>query len=268
MRRPMVAATVASLAAMVVLPGCGSDDGQLDTSEPWDMVWFSDSSGFFVADQWADRIEGELGVEVRVHDYAKGSLSAVEVLDSLDGNDDGSYSRLGDLRDEVAEAEVIVIYGNPVESGETSDIEICVSTDTTPREPPIHFSEADFAPYRQVLTSIYDIVEELRGDQATIVRAIDLYVPVIADWRVAGIDAECTAAWETWSQTIQNTAAEYGVLTVSMFDEFNGADHSEDPREKGFIISDGEHTTPAGQAAMVEALDSAGYDVSTLGSEG
>ena len=161
-----------------------------------------------------------------------------------------------------------MIYGNPVESGETSDIGICVSTDTTPREPPTHYSEADFAPYRQVLRSIYDIVEELRGDQATIVRAIDLYVPVIADWRAAGIDTECTAAWETWSQTIRDTAAEYGVLTVSMFDEFNGADHSEDPREKGFIISDGEHTTPAGQAAMVEALDSAGYDVSTLGSEG
>ncbi len=254
-------------ALLVIVGGCASAT-TLDTSEPWDLVWFSDSGGFFVADQWADRIEEELGVEVRVHDHAAGGLRAIEVLDSLDGIDDGSHSRLGDLRDEVAEAEVVVIYGNPNESGETSDIGICVSTDTTPREPPTQYSDADFEPYRQVLRSIYDIVVELRGDQPTIVRAIDLYVPVIADWRAAGIDAECTAAWETWSQTIRDTADEYGVLTVSMFDEFNGEDHSEDPREKGFITSDGEHTMPAGQAAMVKALDSAGYGISTLGSEG
>ena len=45
-----------------------------------------------------------------------------------------------------------------------------------------------------------------------------------------------------------------------MLDAFNGADHSEDPREKGFISADKMHTTDEGKAAMVEALHALGYD--------
>lgn len=46
----------------------------------------------------------------------------------------------------------------------------------------------------------------------------------------------------------------------TMYDAFNGPDHSEDPREKGYIGSDGAHTSPAGREAMVAALHIAGYE--------
>lgn len=262
MRRSVV--LLGAVLALVAFGGGCADEATLDTTGPWDLVWFSDSSGWFVADQWANRIEEDLGVEVRVHDHAEGGLSLVEVLDSLDGEDDGSHSRLPDLREEVANAEIVVVYGNPVDSGATTDIETCVSTDTTPRQGPTHYSEADWDPYREILDSIFETVVDLRGDQPTIVRAIDLYVPVIADWRDAGILNECTQAWEMWSQVIQDTASAYGIETVSMFNTFNGADHTEDPREKGYIGSDGEHTLPVGQSAMVEALHARGYTPSIL----
>jgi hypothetical protein len=63
-----------------------------------------------------------------------------------------------------------------------------------------------------------------------------------------------------WSETIHETATEYGVLTASMYDAFNGVDHDEDPRAKGYIGSDGQHTLPAGQVAQVETLDALGYE--------
>lgn len=89
---------------------------------------------------------------------------------------------------------------------------------------------------------------------------MDMYNPLIADWREAGIEAECMAAWEVFAQTIRDAAAEYDVPTASMLDASNGADHSEDPREKGFISSDKMHTTVEGKAVMVEALHALGYD--------
>ncbi len=68
------------------------------------------------------------------------------------------------------------------------------------------------------------------------------------------------AAWEAFSQAIREAAAEFGVPTASMFDAFNGPNHDEDPREKGFIGSDKQHTTDEGKAAMVEVLHALGYD--------
>jgi hypothetical protein len=224
-----------------------------ETSEPWDLVWFSDSTGWGIADLWGERIAEELGVEVRVHDYATGNLTASLVRTWIEA--EGS-----ERRESLAGAEVIVIFGNPIGSGATSDIDRCVSTSTAPRDPPQHYTAEDFLPYRDLLVSIYETVFDLRQGQPTIVRAIDMYNPVIADHREAGIEAECTAAWEAFSQTIREAAAEFGVPTASMFDAFNGPNHDEDPREKGFIGPDKQHTTDEGKAAMVEVLHALGYD--------
>jgi hypothetical protein len=242
---------------LVAVSGCsGGAAGEMDTSEPWDLVWFSDSTGFGLAELWGERIEQELGVEVRVHDKSAGGLAAATVLGWIDEGD----SSLPVLRETLAEAEVVVVFGNPRQSGYTADEETCVSTSPFPRDPPVHYTAEDWAPYRDVLSSIYEVVFDLRDGQPTVVRAMDMYNATIADWREAGIEAECMAAWEVFAQTIRDAAADYDVPTASMLDAFNGADHSEDPRDKGFISADKMHTTGEGKAAMVEALHALGYD--------
>jgi hypothetical protein len=248
-----IEATVVTTEASVEPTEAAEETSSTETSEPWDLVWFSDSTGWGVADLWAERLAEELGVEVRVHDYAAGNLSAGLIRTWIET--EGSVHR-----ESVAEAEVIVIFGNPIGSGATSDIGTCVSTSTAPRDPPQHYTAGDFLPYRDVLVSIWETVFDLRKGQPTIFRAIDMYNPVIADHREAGIEAECIAAWEAFSQTIREAAAEFGVPTASMFDAFNGPNHDEDPREKGFIGSDKQHTTDQGKAAMVEVLHGLGYD--------
>ncbi|NNF68189.1 MAG: hypothetical protein HKN01_00325, partial [Acidimicrobiia bacterium] len=67
-----------------------------DISEPWDLVWFSDSTGWGVADLWGERIGEEFGVEVRVHDYATGNLSAVRVLQWI-ADEDATRPELREL---------------------------------------------------------------------------------------------------------------------------------------------------------------------------
>ena len=46
---------------------------------------------------------------------------------------------------------------------------------------------------------------------------------------------------------------------VSVHDLFNGPEHDEDPREKGYIGSDGIHTSAEGRAAIADALAAVGY---------
>jgi hypothetical protein len=124
---------VVAVLLVVILIGC-SGEVVMDTTEPWDLVWFSDSTGFGVADLWAERIEQELGVEVRVHDFSSGGLSANLVHMSIDYEDSERRALLSD-------AEVVLVFGNPVDSGYTADEATCVSTSTTPRDAPSQYTK-------------------------------------------------------------------------------------------------------------------------------
>jgi hypothetical protein len=55
----------------------------------------------------------------------------------------------------------------------------------------------------------------------------------------AGIEPEGTAGWEAQADAIREAADESGVLSASLYDEFNGTHHDEDPRKKGYIAADG-----------------------------
>jgi hypothetical protein len=238
---------------VLLLAACGDSDAQLDMSEPWDLVWISDSMGAGVAQAWADRIEGSEGVEVRVHDHFQGNLSLVKVREWLSDEDAA-------IRDEVTDAEIIVAYGNPLGTGIPADTGTCVSTSTTPRDPPNVYTAADRAPYGDVLRDVYDVVFELRAGQPTVIRAFDEFNGMLADWREAGNADECTAAWEAGTGALREAADDYGVAMASFYDEFNGVDHDEDPREKGYIASDGRHASPEGVLAQAEVLRDLGYD--------
>jgi hypothetical protein len=246
---------VAALGLMFGVASCGSDAEPFPAGEPVDLVYFSDSGGWGVAERYGRLASEALDREVRVHDHAIGGLSAVRVLDMVQNS----------LADEVAEAEIVVVYGNP-EGSEADfaqpDIGTCVSTSTAERQPPVVATMADWQPYRDVLDGIYAEIWSLREGQPTIIRAVDLYSPVISDWRAAGIEAECTASWEVWSSVIGEAAEANGATFVSVYDLLNGENHDEDPRGKGLIGGDGEHTTDDGAALIADALAAAGFELS------
>ena len=164
------------------------------------------------------------------------------------------------VREAVADAEIIVVYGNAARSGPT-DVATCARSGTDSREPPEYYTSADLGPYGDVFRDVFDAVFELRAGQPTVIRTYDAFAAALADWREAGIEPECTAAWEAQADAIHEAAAEYGVLTASFYDEFNGVDRDEDPREKGYIDVDGFHQSEdAGVSAQVEVLHALGYD--------
>lgn len=220
--------------------------------EYWDLVWFSDSSAT-VAELWAARIEDVTSVKVTVHDFwgpaIRGSASFIADLTEVEA-----------VAEAIAGAEVIGLYANPALTVAGDALaDACRSGDPT-GDPPRVFTEADFDEYADLLRFIYRRILELRQGQPTVIRAVDLYVPVISGWRAAGIEQACTASWEAWTSAARRVASEYGVPMASMYDAFNGPDHDQDPVAKGYIGDDGEHCSDAGRAVQVDVLDALGYD--------
>ena len=227
-----------------------SDDPIAD-GEAWDLVWFSDSMGWGVAEGWAERIEEAEGVVVRVHDHADGNQSIEQVRDRISGD--------AAIRQEVADAEIIVVYGNPSRTA-PQDMTTCLATSGARRDPPQIHTSADFRAYGDVFRDIFDEIFELRSGQPTVIRAFDEFSGMLSGWREAGIEAECTAGWEASAEAIREAAAEYGVLTASFYDGFNGIEHDEDADEKGYIASDKRHASSEGKSAQVEIIHALGYD--------
>lgn len=248
----------AAVVLSVVLAGCatGSEDKAENaaSADQWQLVWFSDSAAWGVASNWASTIEKQLDVKVQVFDYiAYGSGGAANLLDRIESD--------AAVRKQIAGAEVVVIYAAAQSSGIPRAHEaVCMSRSRDKPAKAGRLSQDELRAYRGMLTSIYDRVFQLRGGEPTIVRAMDLYVPVIADWRKAGVYRDCTAGWEAAANTHRDVAAEFGVPMASLYDAFNGPNHDRDPVARGLIAPDGIHTSEKGQALVQATLDALGYE--------
>ena len=224
------AAITTTVAAVTTTTEALPDVEDPGSGEQWDLVWISDSMGAGVALPWAERIEESEGVEVRVHDHWTPGLSLVEVREWL--------SEDAELRDEVADAEIIVV-GGAAEYASPEDTGMCHLLPPTPSDPPNVYTSADFAPYGDALRDIFDIVFELRAGQPTVIRAFDQFNGMIADLRAYGIEAECKATWDSESEVLHEAADDYGVAMASFYDEFNGPDHDEDPERRATSVPTG-----------------------------
>lgn len=241
---------------VMFLASC-SQPNPLDELEVWDLVYISDSSGFGVPDKFAANIKRDTGKEVKVHNWLQGGLPALKVLEELHAE---PWFR--NLQTDISEAEIIIFIANPRGDADLGGIngggiETCMNAPSCkePEDCTLEFYE----PYVENLKKIYAEIFSLRAGQPTIIRAVDLYNPVISLHQGCGTEAVCTSCWETFSAAIQQAAQEYGVPVVSVYDLFNGENHDQDPREKGYISSDGEHTNENGQQAIADLLSEAGY---------
>jgi hypothetical protein len=214
--------------------GCGSKY-LLDELEEWDLVYISDSTGWGVAEKYAVNIEKDTRKTVKVKDYAIGGLSAIEVLDALcSGPEDiDNNNKLITLQSDIAEAEVIVLFVNPrgalSKGGVHGGMEKCI--DYKSGNPPDSCTAQMYQPFTENLKSIYEEIFSLRNGQPTIIRAVDLYNPVIIEHRERDMEIECTECQEIFNTAVRNAADAFNIPFVSVYDAFNGPNHNEDPRE-------------------------------------
>lgn len=155
------------------------------------------------------------------------------------------------------------MFANPLGSidADTSyNLESCFLA-TSPGE----CSPESFTGYTEELKAVWVKIIELRKGKATILRATDIYNPLVKNWQAAGVYESCTTCWSAMSASAREAAEAYNIPFISRYDAFNGAAHDDDPREKGYIRDDGEHPTPLMGEAFADMMAATGYESVTSG---
>lgn len=223
----------------------------------WNLVIIGDSSTWELGKAYKAQIESDVGVEVVLEDFALPTLSAGEVLEVLQTGKSSRF-RLEQLPDALKEAEVVVMFVNPVNSIDPEkplNLDGCFMN----RAPETCEPES-FEKWITDLKAIWGEIFKLRKGQPIILRATDLYNPLVVPWEENGVFEVCTECWENMSDAARQAAAAYGIPFLSRLDSFNGPDHMEDPRAKGYIVSDGEHPSELAAQYTAELLSKMGYE--------
>jgi len=153
----------------------------------WDLVMWQLGPAF------ASQIEDDVGVEVVFHDATFGGLSAGALLQELQSGE-SSDTRMQRLPDTLRDAEIVVMFVNPMES-------------IDPEHPHdfegyFHFrapgpcSPESLGKYTADVEALWAKILELRAGQPIILRATDIYNPLVSPWTKFEILEACTECTE------------------------------------------------------------------------
>jgi hypothetical protein len=262
-RRPAVLGSV--LIISLLLTACAAPTAS-PTVQPalstgadavWHLVVIGDSTLWGLARALATQIEQDVGVTVVKQDFALGGLSAGAVLQAIETGQ-ASNPKLKELPPLLSDADVVVMFVNPEDSVDPDkplDFQGCFRF-----KPPVSCPPESFEQYTADLQAIWSAIIEARAGQPTILRAIDIYNPVVSRWVKYDQFEACDMCWSNQSNAVRLAAEALGIPYLSRYDAFNGTSHTEDPREKGFIISDGVHPSDKASRFTAELLAEMGYE--------
>ena len=218
----------------------------------WDLVVIGDSSMWRLANAYADQIEQDLGVKVLVHEWTIGGLEAGKVLQALQTGE-----MLFGLQDNLRDAEIVVMFVNPrlsINPDKPLDLEGCFVY-----KMPGDCGMDTFEKYIADLEAIWSEIFKLRAVQPVILRATDIYNPLVTNWQQNGVFEACTECWVNMSEANRIAAETYNIPFLSRLTAFNGPNFTDNPREKGYIAKDGEHPTELMGQYTAELLSKMGY---------
>lgn len=244
---------------ILLLAGCTTAPEKLPqgSGAVWQLVVIGDSSLWELGEAYASQIQKDVGVRVELTDLANEAGSAGEILATLKTGKSDNI-RLDHLRDILKEAEVVVIFLNPEDSitpDHPLDLNGCFFD-----QPPRSCEPATFEKYTADLKAIWGEIFKLRQGKATILRATDLYNPLVSSWKEYGVFEACTKCWENMSNAAHLAAEAYHIPFLSRLAAFNGPNRGDDPRKKGYIVSDGEHPSKLMGQYTAELLAQMGYE--------
>jgi hypothetical protein len=254
----MIHRTMVLMGAALMMGGfvsCSGDEPSSSTSqllptsgpssaEPWDLLYISDSSGWRVGEAYARLASEELGVEVRLIDWRVGGLSMVQAIDKIAADPQT-----------VADAEIIVLWANPVGSGVRDDHCFAVTANSPAPEP---LTADEWAPFGALFEQAFADIWAARDGDPVVLRATDLYVPVLDTWEEFGATDACTASFVAMSDAVRSAAEASGATMVSAYDALNGPNHDVDIAQAGYLRDDF-HLNEAGGTVVGEALAAEGF---------
>lgn len=216
----------------------------------WDLVILGSSQAWFFGEYYATYIEEDLGVKVTVHDETVGSQTAYGLLKKL--------RELRRLRELVSEAEIVTFQGSPTQSiSETHPFDYDCAFGWE-----FYVVNCSLVTFEKYIADLEAIIEEiflLRDGSPIIIRVMDYYCPMYSQFKEQGIYEECRQCWENTNIAIHQAATAHNIPVARLYDAFNGPNHDEDPRDKGYLLIDG-HTNEEGQKVIANLFRELGYE--------
>ncbi len=227
--------------ALLLAVACGAPQTKIEAKE-WDLVVLGDSTAWGFGQYYAAAIEADLGVKVTLNDLWRGGLTTRQLLDDL---------RTFDVyRKAIKDAEVITFIANPTDHIGWAIVGEGDKYDCSPKA---------LAGYKADLDAIIKEISALRKGKPTLIRTYDFYNAIYGEWKKSSKYEEYKRCWEAVSVTIHQVAAEKNIPVAEVYAAFNGPNHNEDPKDKGYIQPDGEHPSEAGAQVIAEAFRKLGY---------
>ena len=116
------------------------------------------------------------------------------------------------------------------------------------------------ADFKDSVEASFSLLTETVDPSETLIGAVDYPAPFVEDQLVAGTLAVTNPYVQEAQEFFTATAAEYGIPTAQVFDEFMGPDGTGDPYVKGLLASDRLHPSEAGALLVAELIHDLGYD--------
>ena len=252
MKTRMIVATIAlSVGVLLILGTCVTakiEPALPDVAgETWDYVILGSSIGAWWAKYYGELIESDLGVKLIYHDYWASAQRVSGLLENIRNNER--------LREDIKKAEVITIGVG------RGDMFFLIDP----------FSVGGFAADRKRIAEELDTFGEtynsmltellsLTSPTDTIIRTMDFYYPYVAKDQEKGIYKKKKSDWQKFNNCIIQTARKHGIPVAKVFQAFNGPHGNDDPAEKGYLDSDGKHSSEEGMKVIAEEFRKLGYE--------
>lgn len=223
--------------------------------ELWHVVVLGDSQSWGYGEYYAKQLEADLGTKTVLDDLSLGGLRSGQLLYDLRG---GSLSR-PEVPISIKQAKVVTFTAPPADQ---IKLPIVASVDEDKLVPSERYncSAKALDNYKADLESIIGEIFSLRKGQPTIILAKDYYCPYYAEWKKVGRYDEYKHCWEKFNAVIHQVAAEHKIPVAEVYAAFHGSDHDQDPRDKGYIGTDGIHASEAGRQVIADQFRKLGYE--------
>ena len=197
----------------------------------WNYAVLGDSSAYGFPKFYAQYIEADLGVKVKVLNWTVGLAPSAQVLKNLR---ELKYERL-----DVSQAQVVTFYGNPLHL--------------------IDRSSQALATYKAELGAIADEILALRRGQPTIIRTYTRFQVDYRKWEEQGKGDENRRWVAALDAVIFEVGKERGIPVADVGLAMNGPNHDQDPNEMGYLY-DGMHENDQGAQIVADVFRKLGYE--------
>jgi hypothetical protein len=219
--------------------------------EEWDLVVMGDCQVFRLMPRYAEHLARDLGVEIEVHDWARGELGSSRLLEDLRTNPE--------LRRDIGEAEVVIFdmmptaLQNPANRYSFGSPGACGGTDNQDC-----LREA-LQEYKADTDAIIAEIVSLRSPSEALLRTMDIHEFMAQDWEAAGSFDVVNSYKQAANEHIIQVAGEHHIPVARVYAAFRGPDGDEDPVDKGYVY-DGLHPTEEGADLLAELFRELGYE--------